>query len=99
LLSFYFLYNSTAKTFLLKDFQIKIHFFIFLLLGAFFGKKFGSKKVPHLKFILLNNHFAEKAEYFISVSRTHAGKRKKNGLSKCLLVLEIQPFKKLLTAR
>jgi hypothetical protein len=66
---FYFLYHSIAKTFLLKDFQIKIHFFIFLVLGAFFGKKFGSKKVPHFKFKLLKTYLAEKAEHFISVSR------------------------------
>jgi hypothetical protein len=48
-----------------------------------FGKKIGSKKVPHLKFILLKNYLAVKGENFISVSRTHAGKNKKNCLSKC----------------
>jgi hypothetical protein len=46
-------------------------------LAYFFSKKFSSKKVPHLKFILLKNYLAEKAENFISVSRVYAGKNKK----------------------
>jgi hypothetical protein len=48
------------------------------VLAIFLGKKFGSKKVPHLKFILLKNYLAEKAKTVISdSSRTHAGKTKK----------------------
>jgi hypothetical protein len=47
------------------------------ILNFFSGKKFGSKKVPYFKFILLKNYYAEKAENFVSVSRTDAGKNKK----------------------
>ena len=46
-------------------------------MAQFFGKKFDCKKVPFLKFILLKNYWAQKAENFIRVSRTHAGKNKK----------------------
>jgi hypothetical protein len=46
-------------------------------LAAFFGKKFGSKKVPHLKFVVLKINSAEEPENFNSVSRTYAGKNKK----------------------
>jgi hypothetical protein len=44
-------------------------------------KKFGSKKVPHLKFLLIN-YLAELVETFISISRVNSGKNTKNGLSK-----------------
>jgi hypothetical protein len=39
-----------------------------------FLKKFGSKIVPHLKFILLKKCLAKKAENFISISKIHARK-------------------------
>ncbi len=78
-ISFY----SIAKTFLFKDFQINIIFKIFLVLAAFFSKKFGSKKVgTPFEIHIAKNYSAEKPENVISVSRTHAGKNKKNGLSK-----------------
>jgi hypothetical protein len=46
-------------------------------LGSFFGKKFDCKKVPFLKFILLKNYLAQKAENVINVTRTHAEQNKK----------------------
>ncbi len=75
-LSFYFLYHSIEKPFLLKDFPKQIFLFSFRF-GIFFWQKFGSKKVPRLKIILPKNYMAEKAENFITVSRVHAGKNKK----------------------
>jgi hypothetical protein len=55
---------------------MKINFLNLFRFGSFFGKKFCSNKVPHLKFILLKYYLAEKAENFISVSRIHAEKNK-----------------------
>jgi hypothetical protein len=49
-------------------------------LAKFFGKKFDCKKVPFLKFILLKNYLAQKAENVIDETRTHAEQNNKNGL-------------------
>ncbi len=46
-------------------------------LGKFFGKKFDFIKVPFLKFILLKNYLAQKAENVINVTRTLAEQNKK----------------------
>jgi D-alanyl-D-alanine dipeptidase len=46
-------------------------------LGSFFGKKFDCKKVPFLKFILLKNYLAPKAENVINVTKTLAEQNRK----------------------
>ncbi len=49
-------------------------------MAQFFGKKFDCKKVPCLKFILLKNCLAQKAENVINETRIYAEQNKKNGL-------------------
>ena len=46
-------------------------------MAQFFGKKFDCKKVPFLKFILLKNCLAQKAENVINETRIHAEQKKK----------------------
>jgi hypothetical protein len=53
-------------------------------LGSFFGKTFDCKKVPSLKFILLKNYLAQKAE-IINVTRTNAEQNKKKPFVKMLI--------------
>ncbi len=51
-------------------------------MAQFFGKKFDCKKVPFLKFILLKNCLAQKAENFNNETRIHAEQNKKKKVCK-----------------
>jgi hypothetical protein len=65
-----------SKNLSIEEFSNKNSFFNVFLFGSFFGKKFDCKKVPFFKFMLLKNYLAQKAENFVNLSRTHAGKNK-----------------------
>ncbi len=54
-------------------------------MAKFFGQKFDCKKVPFLKFILLKNYLAQKAENVINETRTHAEQNKKKRFVKMLI--------------
>jgi hypothetical protein len=78
LLSFYFLCHSIAKIFLLKNFQVKISYFLFVLIWDRFSEKtLTVKKYLFSIHIDKKNYLAQKAENVISVSRTHAGQNEK----------------------